>query len=195
MLSEKLMEYRTCRGLTDRDELPVASSATLQFVEALSLREPRTWTPTSLPSEPTHVDIQVERRGQIVTFSIETNIVWPTMPTWFPAVIRDFADLLTLPADWDSYGARALDARTVDCAMGLLSQVMESSTPPPSLVPTSRGGVQLEWHRKGIDLEVVINPGEATEVSCEDRNQRREWAGPASGHLNDIRQLLSSLTR
>jgi hypothetical protein len=151
--------------------------------------------PTSLPSEPSHVDIPVERRGQVVTFSIETNIVWPTMPAWFPAVILDFADLLTLPADWDSYGARALDARTVNCAMSLLSQVMQSSTPPPSLVPTSSGGVQLEWHRKGIDLEVVINPGEETEVSCEDRNQGREWAGPASGHLNDLRQLLSRLTR
>lgn len=195
MLSERLLRYRSCRGLADRDALPVASSATLQSVEALSLREPWTWMPTSLPSEPSHVDIPVERRGQVVTFSIETNIVWPTMPAWFPAVILDFADLLTLPADWDSYGARALDARTVNCAMSLLSQVMQSSTPPPSLVPTSSGGVQLEWHRKGIDLEVVINPGEETEVSCEDRNQGREWAGPASGHLNDLRQLLSRLTR
>ncbi|MGA2185504.1 MAG: hypothetical protein ABSH47_20990 [Bryobacteraceae bacterium] len=29
--------------------------------------------------------------------------------------------------------------------------------PPPRVIPLSSGGLQLEWHRKEIDLEVVFD--------------------------------------
>jgi hypothetical protein len=38
-------------------------------------------------------------------------------------------------------------------------EVMGGDTPSPSIVPTSDGHVQFEWHMRGIDLEVeVISP-------------------------------------
>ena len=33
---------------------------------------------------------------------------------------------------------------------------MQPGVPLPSITPLSYGGVQLEWHRKGWDLEIEI---------------------------------------
>jgi hypothetical protein len=35
-----------------------------------------------------------------------------------------------------------------------MEQVMRPETPVPQVVPSSGGGLQLEWHEKDIDLEV-----------------------------------------
>jgi len=33
---------------------------------------------------------------------------------------------------------------------------MRDGTPVPSIVPTNSGGIQLEWHRNGVDLEIEV---------------------------------------
>jgi hypothetical protein len=33
---------------------------------------------------------------------------------------------------------------------------MMESTPTPTVVPTTRGGIQLEWHTHGLDIEIYI---------------------------------------
>jgi len=66
-----------------------------------------------------------------------------------------------LPVGWDSYGARAPDPSCVLAAWQLLAAVMRDDIPAPAVVPTVRGGVQLEWHRNGADLEIeVVAPRE-----------------------------------
>ena len=47
-------------------------------------------------------------------------------------------------------------------ALTILAKILDSGAPPPSVVPTYEGGVQVEWHRNGVDLEIEISPdGEA----------------------------------
>ena len=36
----------------------------------------------------------------------------------------------------------------------LLAHILDHQTPLPSIVPTWEGGVQVEWHRNGVDLEI-----------------------------------------
>jgi hypothetical protein len=60
----------------------------------------------------------------------------------------------TLKADWDSYGALPIDPRAIECARRLLAVMSHE----PQMVPTTRGGVQFEWHRDGIDVELDIPP-------------------------------------
>lgn len=63
--------------------------------------------------------------------------------------LRDrFADLrsfLELEEGWDSYGGKPTTRQAVDTAEAL------------SFVPTSRGGVQVELHAGGADVEIEIS--------------------------------------
>jgi hypothetical protein len=55
---------------------------------------------------------------------------------------------------WDSYGAPPLRHDTANFALSVLNSIMKTQTPLPQVAPSSVGGVQLEWHEKGIDLEL-----------------------------------------
>jgi len=75
---------------------------------------------------------------------------------WVEPTLRTLGSLLVLPAGWDSYGARAPDPSCVLAAWRLLGAVMRDNIPAPAVVPTVCGGVQLEWHRNGADLEIEV---------------------------------------
>lgn len=62
-------------------------------------------------------------------------------------------ELLELPQGWDSYGASTIDPKAVDAASRLLD-VLDHD---PAVIPCNHGGVQLEWHRDGLELEVEIS--------------------------------------
>lgn len=54
--------------------------------------------------------------------------------------------LNNLLPDWDSYGAPRISEKAID--------TLESF----SVVPCSSGGLQLEVHRNGFDIEIEISP-------------------------------------
>lgn len=63
-----------------------------------------------------------------------------------------FAELAKLEAGWDSYGAQRID-------LGCLQRAQEmfySLRGRWSVVPCSDGGVQLELHQDGLDIEIEI---------------------------------------
>src|SRR5271166_6000708 len=97
-------------------------------------------------------------RGQ--AYGIEWQDYGQPLPAWFDPLMQGFVDLLPLPTDWDSYGAGAIDQNIVRHAMTFASGLLGTTSPAPRVVPLSSGGVQLEWHRQGIDLEVVFDRDE-----------------------------------
>lgn len=66
--------------------------------------------------------------------------------------------LAQLERNWDSYGALPLNPRAVRRSVGLLASIVPAIAPEPTVVPTRDGGVQFEWHRRGIDVEVKVPP-------------------------------------
>ncbi len=60
------------------------------------------------------------------------------------------------PTGWDSYDAPPLSTDTANFALSVLNSIMKSQTPLPQVAPSSAGGIQLEWHEKGVDLELHI---------------------------------------
>src|SRR5579864_1910144 len=66
-------------------------------------------------------------------------------PNWLQPTLKTLGQLLTLSRDWDSYGGRPVDPGCAWAAWRLLLALMREDSPVPSLVPTSRGGVQIEW--------------------------------------------------
>lgn len=63
-----------------------------------------------------------------------------------------FKMLRDLKEDWDSYGAAPIDDRCIRKAYELWWQLSGDW----QVVPTNRGGVQLEQHKDGFDIEIMI---------------------------------------
>ena len=96
-------------------------------------------------------------------------------PAWFGEAVASLNEVSRLPANWDSYGASPIRHSSGMAAMKLLSRVASETTPRPSIVPTVRGTVMLEWHTRGIDLEIeVLGPGQL-HVAFEDIHSDVAW--------------------
>jgi hypothetical protein len=85
----------------------------------------------------------------VVTFGLDFD-----PPEWFNDVIHELSTLANLTTDWDSYGGSPVALESVISTLQLLLATMSPTTPLPEFVPTPRGTIQLEWHTRGIDLEI-----------------------------------------
>ena len=70
-----------------------------------------------------------------------------------------FARLAELKGNWDSYGGLPIDAAAMERAKAWLRNA--------AVIPCSDGGVQLEWHSDGCDVEIVFRPDGSTEAYAE----------------------------
>jgi hypothetical protein len=103
-------------------------------------------------------------------------------------------ELLDLPENWDSYGARPINREIVLFALQLLCETMPTDTPAPTVIPTNRGGVQFEWHTRGIDLEIEIQSPERIYVSYEDQQSGNEWEAELTSDLTRLSDALLELS-
>lgn len=89
-------------------------------------------------------------------------------PTWLRDANHKLAEIAMLPLNWDSYGGRPLAPAMHLAAARLIAQIAELGLPMPAIVPTSDGSVQLEWHERGIDLELRLRSQSVYELHFED---------------------------
>ena len=72
---------------------------------------------------------------------------------------EEFRRLLDLPENWNSYGALPISGAAIKAAESM------------SIVPTCNGGVQLEWHINGHDIEIEFaQDGTVRSISHEVRS-------------------------
>lgn len=149
--------------------------------------------------------------GQVIQFSKNepSSIPAPTRcmikvqgptPDWVSEVASKFASIMRLSENWDSYGGKVVTIDSIFTAINLLVAVMKQATPMPSIVPTPIGGIQLEWHKFGIDLEAEILPSGkyllayedqvcAVEIFEEETSSRPATEiGPLLGYINVLMQ-------
>src|SRR5438132_11999136 len=97
------------------------------------------------------------------------NVLSAPRPLWISDIsktIQGFID--RLPDNWNSYGAKRIQPELAEAATRLLSKIVQPETPKPEVVPTTEGGLQIEWHIRGIDLEIKIISQEKFGVPFED---------------------------
>jgi hypothetical protein len=126
-------------------------------------------------------------------YTIEWQDYGQPLPAWFDPAMQGFVDLLALPPNWDSYGAGAIDLKVVHDAMNVINGLLGPTSPAPRVVPLSSGGLQLEWHRQGVDLEVVFDQDEEPFFYYRNRatGDESEHALPENSGL--LRSIISNL--
>lgn len=69
-------------------------------------------------------------------------------------VHQQIDDLAKMRPGWDTYGAKSITAEAIKMA----HVVADHWTGALQAVPCSNGGVQLEQHSDGVDIEIEISP-------------------------------------
>ncbi len=152
MTSSLLADRASRKALSDRDwtlagPTVAVSHGSSQQVPSNNLVFGAYYTP-----EPTHEDQ--------VTVSVPHSSV-----ERMEAAIARIRSLASLESNWDSYGAAPLQRGAVLHAIRLVAAILQNEDVPlPAIVPTSHGGLQLEWHRGRATLEMEVLPDRTVEV-------------------------------
>lgn len=111
------------------------------------------------------------------------------LPPWVEPTLSGFSAIHCLEENWNADGAKKISNDLIRQSLTTLAQIMEISSPVPSIVPLSDGGLQIEWHRRQQDLEIVFSAEEAPNFFYENRINGVQEGGYAS----DIARLIQLL--
>lgn len=102
----------------------------------------------------------VRKRATLTLRASQDSTIEETSPPWIHEVNARIAHLRRLKENWDGEGAPAIDYECCMRSIVFLLNTAANETPAPQIVPTSSGGLQLEWHEADIDLEIRFSPEE-----------------------------------
>jgi hypothetical protein len=112
---------------------------------------------------------------------------------WPDSIGDRLFQLLRLPVGWDGHGARPPSRTIVDYACYLLARLTRPGVPPPFVAPLSSGGLQLEWHRKGWDLEIEIEGPGQLYVYANELATDQEWEAELTDDLTELQPKLEAI--
>ena len=115
-------------------------------------------------------------------------------PNWLPSVLNQVYGLILLSPGWDGHGGKAIAIDIIDFTIQFLRDTLAPDGPEPQLVPLSYGGIQLEWHENGIDLEIEVIAANRLFVSFEDHENGRDLEREFSTDFTDVSRILRLLT-
>ena len=156
-----------------------------------------TWKPSysagTLPEEAL-LTSPFKGRSFVVERERERLEIWiaDSAPDWLQTATERIATLLLLEPDWDSYGGLPVNFRAAATALELMQFLVNESILPPSIVPTASGGIQLEWHASGIDLEIELMDRRNTVFFC-DLETGMEWEDNLAHRLSDVVEIMGRL--
>jgi len=169
------------------------SAAALYEHEGASSRPTKLSSGLTISESRRLVDLVIER-GPIKDL-VQVPIPSPP-PPWFSGVVRSLNRCLSLPEDWDSYGARRVDPEIAASALIFLLTRLAGLIPiAPSVCPINSGGAQFEWHTNGIDLEIAFVSPIEFEVYFNDGKIEKEWKQDDREPLDRLYELIGSLTQ
>ncbi len=114
-------------------------------------------------------------------------------PVWLRRVLESVAELLALEYGWDSYAAPQISPDAVVDAIRILLELADTiEIEIPVIVPTTRGGIQLEWQRPGVVVELEVNPGAQPSLLVEHTQGGEDFEGPVAQSHGLLRTALAS---
>lgn len=140
--------------------------------------------------ERTFTEVPGHYRLEIGKLTIDLN---NNPEDWLEHVAEAFERFMMLQDNWDSYGAVPIQEECIRHAVRLLDILAPLHLPEPAVVPTSFGGVQIEWHLLGIDLEIEVLPSLRLGASFQDSNTGEEWDQDVCDDFTSLGQALQRL--
>lgn len=125
----------------------------------------------------------------------EADLEFDRPSDWLAAIIERLNHLLALPDNWDSEGAERVNRAAATMAMQLLVLAASVGAPQPTVGPTVEGGLQVEWHTHGIDLEIETLASGRFDVLFEDHLSGDDWEAEAGLSSPAITMPLMELAR
>jgi hypothetical protein len=108
-----------------------------------------------------------------------------SLPAWVEPTIFAFIGIQNLGENWNSYGGKPINTDLIKQALSVLGSIMQANSPAPSVVPIGDGGLQIEWHRKQQDLEIVFPSDEVPQFYY----RNRATGAGQEGFLNELPDL------
>jgi hypothetical protein len=115
-------------------------------------------------------------------------------PTWLKEIEDILRGFATLPECWDSYGAKSIERHAIDSAIELLRRIVQHDTQKPAVVPMNRGGIQIEWHTRGVDLEIEITPHGDLRLLYENPQENAEEEFEPGFDLKPLADLIAKVS-
>ncbi|PJA78299.1 MAG: hypothetical protein CO149_04800 [Nitrospirae bacterium CG_4_9_14_3_um_filter_51_5] len=109
---------------------------------------------------------------------------------WQMQTIHKIIKLSNLQENWDSYDGKPPASNTISMAIKLIESLpwpYYDDVPVPAVIPTSEGGLQLEWSSEDRELDLEVRPSGHIELfKCQNGEPIDE--GPLKGttHLNSL---------
>lgn len=105
-----------------------------------------------------------------VSVSVQTDVIGLA---WLDDdFVHTLNRILQLPPGWAGPESRAVAREALVSALEFIRRRLPVTSPRPSVVPTGSGGIQLEWHFSGVDVELEFGAdGMVCDVAVAD--QRR----------------------
>lgn len=115
-------------------------------------------------------------------------------PGWKTVVEQRLSKIQAYQPGWDGYASKPPGASVIGFARSILQAVMPADAPAPSIVPFSGGGIQLEWHANGFDIELAIYAPFKAELSVEANDGRPPLEDkPLSANYSLLGQAIAEL--
>jgi hypothetical protein len=99
----------------------------------------------------------------------------PGDASWYSKAAESVNALLALRRGWDSYGALPTSEHVARKAIDILIDLVGEGARMPAIVPASNGGIQLEWHNSGRDVEIEIDATGAVTAYVEGDGVLNTW--------------------
>jgi hypothetical protein len=118
-----------------------------------------------LPAKESYARHVIERRrkkfgsqsfSRFVVEIQELALAKKRLSAWLGTAEKTLNRFEKLESNWDGYGGRPINPAVIREARDLVARIAGHISDAPVIVPTSRGGVQLEWHHGSRCLELEL---------------------------------------
>ena len=131
-----------------------------------------------------------EPRRAVVFRGKGSGLVVDAVPDALKPAVDRAIELLRLQRGWNSHNAQPVSETAVRRTIEFLMEYLVRGVAAPAVVPTVRGGVQLEWHRNGVDIEVEFSTGGDAVLFAEEGTTGERVEADVVGHESQVRQWL-----
>ncbi len=169
-------------------EVPALVRSSISSVDVFARKERTSSAIGGVRREPKNPSIQFEIGQQSIRFSY---VGGNALPQWAKPVFESLASRWGTERGWDGYKAQPTNLALVAELMNCLEEAIPAGAKAPIVTPLPDGGVQAEWHKGDMTLEIVVAADEAPRYFSYDSESHSEQSGEFDTSVAEIRDFIA----